>query len=290
VRRVFSALLCLIALPASAQFPPSFPGQMRPPGNPEHIARGTQIYAGFCRSCHGADLRGGDLGGPNLLRSQLVLNDQAGEGIGPVITNGRTPTSGTAMPPMPMSAEDIQAVAAYLHSVIAKAQPQGAPPASEAKPLNILVGNARAGERYFKATCTPCHTATGDLAGIASRIPVAEQLQNSWVAGRRFGPSVASLGPPVDAGPQAPNPRRIVRVTVQRAEGSSLTGRLQRIDDFIVSLIDDAGEYRSFSRRHADPAIVSVTVDDPLARHRQLLSTYTDQDMHNVTAYLATLK
>src|SRR5215212_9206489 len=77
------------APPGRGRGPATFPAQQRPPGDPAMIARGQQIYAGTCRACHGPDLRGGDMGGPNLLRSQLVLNDQDGELIQPVVQNGR---------------------------------------------------------------------------------------------------------------------------------------------------------------------------------------------------------
>jgi cytochrome c oxidase cbb3-type subunit 3 len=289
MRSLRTMLLLLFVSPtAFAQFPPAFPGLMRPPGDPSEIARGNQLYSSLCRACHGADLRGGDLGGPNLLRSQLVLNDQAGEAIGPVVLNGRTPVVGAAMPPLTLPAADIRALATYVHSVIAKAQPQGAPPSGEVSALRVLVGNARAGQRYFDAHCKACHGATTDLAGIATRIPDPEHLQSSWVAGRVTA-SAAMGGPPTASGPNT-NPRRAVKITLRFADGQSLRGTLLRLDDFVVSLTDEAGAYRSFVRRHASPAIAAITVDDPLAQHRRLLVNYTDRDMHNVTAYLATLK
>ena len=173
----------LLAFAASASFagqapPATFPAQQRPPGDPALIERGGSIYGVYCRSCHGPDLRGGDLGGPNLLRSQLVLNDQSGEAIGPVIRQGRTPAGGgTPMPAVAMEDADVRAVAEYIHSVLRTAQPQGAPPRGEQKPLNLLVGNARSGERYFARSCASCHSATGDLKGIASRVEGIEQLQ-----------------------------------------------------------------------------------------------------------------
>src|SRR6478672_9064103 len=95
----------------------TFPAQQRPPGDPAMIARGQQLYGATCRACHGPDLRGGDMGGPNLLRSQLVLNDQDGELIQPVVQNGRSNPGMPVMPPLNIPAADVKAVAAYIHSV-----------------------------------------------------------------------------------------------------------------------------------------------------------------------------
>ena len=272
--------LAMGQLALAQQGPATFPAQQRPAGDPAAVARGGQLYGVHCRGCHGVDLRGGDLGGPNLLRSQLVLNDKAGEAIVPVVQNGRVPAGGgTAMPPLPLPVDDIKALAEYLHSVISTSQPQGAPPAGAKVELNLLVGNARAGQRYFATNCGACHSATGDMAGIGTRVPDPELLQNSWVAGRRAGaPDPASAA------------RRQSHVTVKLESGEQVSGALQRADDFFVSLITSDGSYRGFTRRSAAPRVVSVEVKDPLARHRQLLAIHTDKDMHDVTAYLATLK
>ena len=253
----------------------TFPAQQRPPGDPALIARGRNIYDISCRSCHGADLRGGDLGGPNLLRSQLVLNDQQGELMRPVIREGRSTPGISAMPPLALSDDDIRAIAEYVHSVLATARGQGSPPAGAPVELNILVGNAAAGQAFFQARCASCHTATADLKGIASRIPDPKELQNTWVRGR------------AGRGGGSPSPRRQVRVRVTEPSGARVEGRLVRLDDFFVSLIQDDGEQRSFTRRGKVPA---VEIDDPLAGHTNLLPVYTDDDIHNVTAYLATLK
>jgi cytochrome c oxidase cbb3-type subunit III len=261
----------------AAQAPATFPAQQRAPGDPAVIARGNGIYSLYCRACHGVDLRGGDMGGPNLLRSPLVLNDQAGESIGPIVRAGRVPAGGGAvMPPLPLPDDDVRAVAEYLHSVVFTAQPQGAPPAGSKVELNLLVGNARDGERYFKIECATCHSPSGDLAGIGARLTSIEQLQNSWVAGRRIGAPTA-----------APRP---ARVSVKFAGGETISGVLLRRDDFVVSLRTDAGDYRSFTRRASTPQIESVTVDDPVARHRVLWTMLSDRNMHDVTAYLASLK
>ena len=273
------AWLLLVVAPAFAGQapPPTFPAQQRPPGDPVVIARGSSLYAIQCRSCHGMDLRGGDMGGPNLLRSPVVLNDQAGEAIAPVVINGRNPPGGKPMPPLPLPRADIDAISEYIHSVVASAQPQGAPPAGASVELNLLVGNAAKGKRYFEAQCTGCHSATGDLAGIGARLTNIEQLQNSWVSGRRFGTP-------------ATRPPRPAMVTLKFDDGATVNGTMQRMDDFTVSLVTPEGQYRSFTRRNVKPAITAVDVNDPMAGHRNLFAKLSDDDMHDVTAYLAALK
>ena len=271
----------------------TFPAQQRPAGDPRLIARGETLYGINCKACHGADLRGGDLGGPNLLRSQIVLGDRDGEGIIPVVRKGRVPENGgTPMPALPLADADIRAVAAYLHGVLAKQQRQGAPPEGPERKLNILVGNAASGRRYFQAHCAGCHSAGGDLAGIGRRITDAGMLQDSWVAGRRAATAAAGVGTGAGVGAgasQAPDPRRLVTVDVRLATGEHFHGTLERVDDFVVSLRSDDGRYLSFTRR-GNPAVSSVELHDPMAQHRALLGRYSDEDMHDVTAYLATLK
>src|SRR3954470_23102755 len=115
------------------------PGQQRPPGDPEQIARGKTVYGISCTGCHGADLRGGDLGGPNLLRSQVALSDQDGELIVPIIQGSR---QNTGMPPIQMSQEDAMATAAYVRSVMETIGRQGMPPAVGLAPTTVVIGNA----------------------------------------------------------------------------------------------------------------------------------------------------
>ena len=136
----------------------TFPAQQRPAGDPALIARGNGLYGVHCRACHGVDLRGGDQGGPNLLRSNMVLNDQAGELIAPVILNGQQ-GAGSSMPPIRVTQDDARAIAEYLHSVAATMRGQGNPPPGPAPVLNVLVGDAAAGEVYFNAKCGTCHSA-----------------------------------------------------------------------------------------------------------------------------------
>ena len=253
----------------------TFPAQQRPPGDPALIARGATLYGIHCRACHGVDLRGGDIGGPNLLRSQLALNDQEGELIGPVITAGRQNPGMPIMPPLPLADDDIKAVAAHIHAVQASMRGQGSPPPGTEKALDILVGDAAAGQAYFQTNCSKCHSASGDLQGLASRVADPVQLQNLWVGGGTGGRGAGA------------SDRRRVTVLVTPPNGQKIEGRLDRIDDFLILLTTADGVQRSIARSGDVP---KVEVRDPMATHRQLLSKYSDRDIHNVTAYLVTLK
>jgi cytochrome c oxidase cbb3-type subunit 3 len=144
--------------------------------------------------------------------------------------------------------------------------------------LNILVGDPRRGAHYFTAHCGSCHSVSGDLHGIATRISNPATLQDSWVAGRRSGPPAAGA-------PAAPP----TQVLVTLSSGSVVQGNLKHLDDFTVSLTTAQGQYRSFIRS-GPQGVRAVQVRDPLRQHREMLTQYTDQDMHDVTAYLATLK
>ena len=263
----------------------SFPAQQRDPADPAVVARGRSIYDTDCRSCHGADLRGGEQGGSNLLRATPVLNDREGESIQQVLQashKGRISAAG-------IGGDDMKALAAYIHSILALAPGQGAPPPGPARELKVLVGDAAAGERYFAARCASCHSVTGDLKGIGARDLGPAQLQNLWVAGGRGGGGGGRGGR--GAGPVAQAPpmttRREARVVVTMPGGEKYEGRLERIDDFMVTLTQADGTPRSF-RRNGD--VPKVEVRDPLEAHRNLLPIYTDKDIHDVTAYLTSVK
>jgi len=256
----------------------TFPAQQRPPGDPNAIKRGNGLYGVYCRACHGGDLRGGDQGGPNLLRSQVVLNDQNGELILPVVQQGRQNPGMPVMPPLNIPETDVKAIATYIHSVTASARGQGAPPAGPRIELNIVVGNPKAGQAYFSSRCTACHAATA-MQGIATRIPDPMTLQNYWVAGGAVG----GRGGRGAGGGAAP----VVTATVTETSGQTTDGRLVRLDDFYVVVALADGTSRSFRR---DGDVPKVEVKDPRAAHRKLLPTYVDKDIHDVTAYLVTLK
>jgi cytochrome c oxidase cbb3-type subunit III len=256
----------------------TFPAQQRPPGDAEQIKKGRGIYDVYCRACHGADLRGGDQGGPNLLRSQTVLNDQSGELILPIVRGGRQNPGMPVMPPFPnLSDDDIKAVAEFVHSVTARARGQGAPPEGDPVTLNIVVGDAKAGEAYFQKTCTSCHSVK-DMEGIATRTGDPMALQNLWVGGGGGGGRGRGGA---GGGPTA------VTAVVTSATGEKVEGRLIRLDDFAVVVQPNEGMTRSFRR---DGDVPEVEVRDPREAHRKLLPLYTDKDIHDVTAYLVNFK
>jgi len=227
------------------------------------LDRGRALYGVNCNFCHGSDARGGE-GGPNLLRSQLVLQDKNGELIAPVIQKGRTDQGMPAFAGITTS--QVADLAAYIHNFpVDNRDPARFPPPS------ILVGDAKAGEQYFQAKCGTCHSATGDLQGIASKITDARVLQNTFLMPGKGGSKAAPF-------------IHVPPVTVNVA---GIEGELIRIDDFSVTLKDIEGAQRTFRREGDNP---KVELHDPLKPHLDLLRTYTDKDIHNVTAYLVTLK
>jgi mono/diheme cytochrome c family protein len=243
---------------------PDFP---RPPGDPAAIERGKRTFSINCGFCHGSSARGGE-GGPNLLRSPIVLNDQNGELVAAVVSNGR-PDKG--MPKFNLAMDNISDIAAYLHSIDVEANA-----AATFNPKSVLVGNAAAGKVYFngKGHCTACHSIAKDLVGIGSKYDPPHLQDMVFTAG-----GTGIFGEP---SPTAPP----VTVRVEMPSGS-LKGRLIELDDFVVVLIDDGGNRRTI-RRNGD--IPRIEVDNPLQAHRDLVRNWEDRDLHDLTAYLATLK
>jgi len=279
-----ACLLALLLSSAQSQTPPPappvpppnppvrrggfVPGQKRPPGDPVQIAHGKALFGIDCRGCHGPDLRGGDLGGPNLLRSQVALSDQNGELIVPIIRGSR---QAMGMPAIEMSDADALAVAAYVRSVIETIKGQGAPPEAGRPVPSILIGNASEGKAFFAAKCSACHSVDKDLSKIAARFPDPKRLQNAWLAG-------GGRGGDAEAARTA---------TISLPSGETLEGKLLHIDDFLVTIVLPDGSQRSFRHNGDTPQVV---IHDPLEPHRALLSQYSDKDVHDVTAYLVTLK
>jgi cytochrome c oxidase cbb3-type subunit 3 len=262
--------------PAPFRASTPFPGQQRPKADPAVVARGKTLYGISCAGCHGVDLRGGDLGGPNLLRSPIVASDNDGELILPVIQGSR---QNTGMPAIKMTPEDATVVSTYIHSVASGVGRQGTPPAIGVVAPSILVGNADEGRAYFAVKCGGCHSATGDLSGIATKIADPKALQNAWVSGgARAGGGGA---------PREESAARIITAVVTLPSGQKVEGRLIRIDDFLITLALADGTLRTFDRQGG---ALKCDIRDPMKTHRDLLAVYTDKDIHDVTAYLVTLK
>ncbi len=220
-------------------------------------ARGEKLYAANCSFCHGAKATGAE--GPNLIRSGVVLHDDHGELIGQVVTNGR-PQKG--MPAFPnLSKEQIGDIAEFLHMRVELVANRGT-----YKRLDIVTGDPKQGESYFNGAgrCSTCHSVSGDLAHIAAKFPEPDQLQARFA----FPGGV---------------PRR---ATVTLDSGKSFSGVVKSIDDFHISIEDHEGNYHSWSRDN----VKRVEISDPLAAHIQLAAHYTDKNMHDLTAYLMTLK
>jgi cytochrome c oxidase cbb3-type subunit III len=235
----------------------------------EAAERGRKIFVPACGFCHGNDAHGKS--GPDLVRSALVLHDNQGDVIGPVIRNGR-PERG--MPPFSaLSAEQLADISTFLHSRAADVKNRFA-----YKIGDLITGDAQKGEAFFNGDghCGSCHSPSGDLAHVATRYePVELQRRMLYPAPNLID---VFLGRAVT--PPAPT-----KVTVQLASGERVSGTLDHLDEFTVSMHDSAGWYRSFS-----PENVTVSVQDPRAAHEALLPKYTDQEMHDVLAYLETLK
>lgn len=222
------------------------------------VERGQKLFEGNCSFCHGVDATGGR--GPDLVRSRLVSDDNNGNLIGQVILSGR-PNKG--MPALHLSDQQIADVAAFLHY----RQAQGL--ASAHIPKNyalkwLLTGNAVAGKSFFDGAgkCKDCHSPTGDLAHVATKY---SPLELEW---RMLYPTGG---------------QRTVVVTLP--SGKVLRGPLEHLDEFTVALRDSSGWYHSFPRDQ-----VKISVHDPLAAHRELLSRLTQADVHNLFAYMETLK
>lgn len=236
---------------------------------PEVLENGHKLFSQNCAFCHGANAKGGETG-PDLLRSVIVLDDDNGEKIGQVVLNGR-PDKG--MPKFSMTQEQISDIAAFLHDRIRAAALRGT-----YQILNIVVGDPKAGEAYFNGAggCTSCHSVSGDLAHVGSKYD-AVTIQQKIVMPRegRYGRRIA--------GPETA-PRT---VTVSLPSGETFSGKLEHIDDFSVALTDAKGDYHSFTRDGETP---KIEIHDPLQAHTDLLTKYTDSDIHNLTAYLVTVK
>jgi mono/diheme cytochrome c family protein len=233
--------------------------------------RGAQLFAQSCSTCHGAEARGSDKG-PDLIRSLVVLHDRAqqlhGSEFAPVLK--KQPEHN-----FDFSADQLADLSQFLTREVNGILRSG----YSNRPTNLLSGDAQAGEAFFNGTggCNKCHSPTGDLAGIATRFDPAT-LQQRFVFPQEVGRGrgAAAAGPP---------PAK-TEVTVTPPTGAALSGTLVRVDDFSVTVLDSSGRRHTFARTPG----MKVDIKDPYAAHVALLSKYSQADLHNMTAYLETLK
>jgi mono/diheme cytochrome c family protein len=234
-------------------------------------ARGQKIYAAECVTCHGSSARGAENPATNLIRSSLVLRDRYGSSIGPFIRQGH-PTQ-TGMPSANFTDDQITDLSHFIWDRI-NFTLQGSP-GYEVK--DVLTGDPAAGQAYFngEGRCSSCHSPTGDLASYGRRYSPVDIQQ-------RFVFPAANAGRGRGAGAS----RKPVMVTVTVPGAQPITGALQSLDDFHVALRDSSGAYQSLLRTPQ----MQIVKDDPYAAHVALLPRLTDKAMHDVVAYLESLK
>ncbi|MBV8069721.1 MAG: c-type cytochrome [Acidobacteriaceae bacterium] len=223
---------------------------------PGLVEQGQTLFLQNCAFCHGRDAGGGETG-PDLTRSKLVADDVAGDKIGAVVRNGR-PEKG--MPRFSLPENDINALVAFIHTAKNKADTQtGGRRGVDV--ADLQTGNAAQGKEYFAQHCTSCHSATGDLAGVATR------YQGLKLEQRLLYPHNAEAN-----------------VAVTLRSGQTVSGKLIYLDEFTIGLRDASGWYHSWPA-----AQVKYKVDDPAEAHVTLLGEYSDADIHNLMAFLQTL-
>ncbi|HJZ78410.1 MAG TPA: c-type cytochrome [Vicinamibacterales bacterium] len=234
-------------------------GQAPSPATPEQLQAGQRVFAAQCGFCHGRDAMGGETG-PNLTRSAMVRDDPSGDRVRALLREGRTDKG---MPAFRLSDADVTAIIAFIRSQGAKAASPGARRSVDA--ADLRTGDAGRGRDYFNGTgrCATCHSPTGDLAGVAKRLQGLELLQRMLY----------------------PSKSRAATVSVTLRSGETVKGTLAYRDEFTIALTDATGRYRSWR-----PQDVTFTVNNPLDAHAEQLARYTDDDVHDVLAYLQTLK
>jgi mono/diheme cytochrome c family protein len=221
--------------------------------------RGAPLFQQNCAFCHGPQARGAT--GSSLITSDVVLGDDHGEHLLPFLKKG-LPEKG--MPAFAtMSDGELKDIAEFVHLRVEEVANRGA-----YRVLNILVGNAEKGQAYVAAHCTSCHKAE-TFAHIGSKFRSPQQLQRNWIW--PANPANNALSP---------------TASVKTADGLAIAGRVTQISDFRITLIDREGKTRLIDRGPG----VEMQIKDPLAPHQELIMTLTNDDTHNVTAYLNSLK
>lgn len=256
--------------PPAAPIPSFNAYPTRPPADPAALERGKSLFSVNCSFCHGSTAKGGE-GGPNLVRSEIVLNDKDGELIATVVQTGR-PDRG--MPKFDLTSAQISDIAAFIHSF-----PVGGR-ANRGLLTNPVVGDPKAGESFFRGAgkCNTCHSVTGDLASIGAKYD-PRTLQAVFLTGGNW------RGGRVGNAPAAP--AVVPTVTVTLPNNEKVQGKLDTIDDFSVSLTDSSGYVHTFDRGPSGP---KVELHNPIQVHVDMWKTLTDTQIHDLTAYLVNLK
>ncbi len=238
--------------------------------DPDAANRGRKVWVAECIECHGTSARGTDKG-KNLIQSDMVLHDRYGSTLGPFLAKGHPMQSGRKS--ASLAPTEVANLSHFIHERVYDTL-RGSP---IFHPQQIVTGNAKAGEAWFNGAgkCSTCHSVTGDLKGIGSRYDAAT-LQGRFLfpRGGRFGRGGGGGG-----GKQ-------LTLTITPPNGPAVTGVPVVFDDFDVSVRDEKGEVHAFTR---SPQL-KVVRNDPFAAHDQLLDVYTDKNMHDMLAYLVTLK
>jgi mono/diheme cytochrome c family protein len=231
--------------------------------------RGKAIYVAQCITCHGPKARGTE-NGADLVRSVTVMHDRYGSTIGAFLHKGH-PTQG-GVPSTSFTKAQIGDLSHFLHQQLNNTLRSG----PYSKVLNVLTGDPKAGAAYFNGAgaCNTCHSPTGDLARIGSKYD-PPTLQQKFLFPRTIGFGRSGMAP-----------SKPVTVTVTPQGGPAVSGVLEHIDDFSVSLRDASGDYHIWKRTPE----LKVEKDDPYQAHIDLLDKYTDKNIHDVVAYLETLK
>jgi mono/diheme cytochrome c family protein len=220
---------------------------------------GGVLYRQNCAFCHGRDTTGGE-SGPDLTQSKIVLADVNGDKISQVVREGRPEKK---MPAFNFSGQEMRSLTAFIHEQLAlaathKGDRRGVDVA------DLQTGNAAAGKQYFNGagTCAKCHSPAGDLAGVATR------YEGLHLEERMLYPRGTKS-----------------KITVTLSSGEKLSGTLAYLDEFTVGLLDASGTYHSWLTNR-----VKYAVDSPVEAHVDLFGKYTDDDIHNLMAYLQTLR
>jgi cytochrome c oxidase cbb3-type subunit III len=253
------ALAGAYSTPAQQPASPQQPVTPAPVYTPELVEKGGALFLQQCAFCHGRDAGGGETG-PDLTRSKLVAADVGGDKIAPVIRNGSVEKG---MPPFPFPDDRIAELVAFIHDQKTQAETRkGGRRGVDV--ADLQTGNVERGKQYFNGAgkCSTCHSPTGDLVGVARR------YEGLKLEERMLYPRGAKA-----------------KITVTLRSGQTLTGELAYRDEFTVGMLDSSRRYRSWPVN-----AVKYTIDAPAEVHAELMQKYTDADIHDLMAYLQTLR